>query len=54
MCGLRSEDNFGGDIGVKVCVVYRDISIEPIKDLLSNGLTIKSNIIHSSATIVDL
>ena len=54
MCGLRSKDNFGGDIGIKVCVVYRDISFEPTKDLISNGLTIKANIIHSSATIVDL
>ena len=54
MCGLRSEDNFGGDVGIKVCVVYRDMSIKPTKDLISNGLTIKPNIIHSSATIVDL
>lgn len=54
MCGLRSEDDFGGDIGIKVYVVYRDISIKRTKDLIRNGLTIKSNIIHSSAAIVDL
>ena len=54
MCALRSEDNFGGDVGIEVCVVYRDKRIRSTKDLVSSGLTIKSNIIHSSATIVDL
>lgn len=54
MCALRSEDNFGSDIGIEVCVVYRDISIKPPEDPISNGLTIESNIIHSPATIVNL
>ena len=54
MRGLRSEDDFSGDVGIKVCVVYRDISIEATKDLISSGLTIISNIIHSSAAIVNL
>ena len=54
MCALRSEDNFGGDVGIEVCVVYRDIRVVSTTNLISNGLTIKSNIIHSSATIVDL
>lgn len=54
MCGLCSEDNFSCDIGVKVCVVYRVISVKPTKSAHSNRLTVKSNIVHSSATIVDL
>ena len=54
MCALRSEDNFGGDVGIEVCVVYRDITVRSTKGIISSGLTIKSNIIHSSATIVDL
>ena len=36
MCGLRSEDNFGGDVGIKVCVVYRYMSIKPTKDPICN------------------
>ena len=32
MCGFRSKDNFGGDVGIEVCVVYLDISIKPTED----------------------
>ena len=54
MCGLCSEDNFGGDIGIEVCVVYREISIQSTEDPISDALTIESNVIHSSTTIIDL
>ena len=54
MCGLRSEDDFGGDIGIEIGVVCRDISTKSTKYQISTGLTIKPNVIHSSATIVHL